>query len=197
MDNHFQFRSLTSSVAMQEELQLIEEFKRKSNAAFERLYTKYASKMKGVAYRYVGDLAKSEDVLHDAFIKAFDKISTLQDPLVFEGWLRRIVVNEALDSLKREKKLKEAFEESGQLNTINESDNSTAYPDVTQRQLMDALDSLPTGYKTIFNLYVIDGFQHKEIAERMGISEGTSKSQLAKAKEFLKKRIMKMAVPNE
>lgn len=179
----------------QEELHLLlEECKHKSNSAFEKIYNEYAPRMKGVAYRYVGDLAKAEDVLHDAFIKVYEKMSGLRDNSVFEGWLRRIVVNQALDSLKSEKKLKEITNESGQLFSNNRSDDNVddvneGYGNITSKQLMDALESLPTGYKTIFNLYVIDGFQHKEIAERLGISEGTSKSQLAKAKAYLKRQL--------
>lgn len=175
---------------MQEESTLIEACKRKDHSAFEKLYNKYAPKMKAVAYRYVGDSSLAEDVLHDAFIKVYEKLPTLKDNSVFEGWLRRIVVNEALDFLKREKKLNEIIEESGQLSQINGSyKESNAYSGISKTELLAALNMLPTGYKTIFNMHVVDGFMHKEIAERLGISEGTSKSQLAKAKEFLKKKL--------
>ena|ERR1035437_3271158 len=173
---------------------LVEECKHKSNTAFEKLYTAYAPKMKGVAYRYVADFAKSEDVLHDAFIKVYEKIPELRDSSVFEGWLRRIVVNQALDTLKSEKKFKEAIAESEQNFSNSEPEgfedkDDSGYGNVSTKQLMDALESLPDGYKTIFNMYVIDGFRHKEIAEKLGVSEGTSKSQLAKAKTYLKKQL--------
>ena len=174
---------------MHEDLYLIEECKKKSNSAFEKLYNRYAQKMKGVACRYVGDMAKAEDVLHDSFVKVFEKIATLKDNAIFEGWLRRIVVNEAIDSLKREKKLNEIINESGQLNSDSESDTGSAYEGISAKDLMEALNSLPAGYKTIFNMYVVDGYSHKEIAERFTISEGTSKSQLSKAKEFLRKKL--------
>jgi len=181
---------------MQDDIQLIEECKQRSNSAFEKCYNKYAQKMKGVAYRYLGDHAKAEDVLHDSFVKVYEKINTLKDNTLFEGWLRRIVVNQALDLLKSEKKLKE-IEHAGQLNQDDESSNSEGYGTISSKQLSDALASLPMGYKTIFNLHVVDGFQHKEIAERLGISEGTSKSQLAKAKLFLKKKLEKPVQINE
>ncbi len=175
---------------MEEDIRLIEEFKKGDGAAFEKLYTKYASKMKAVAYRYVGDSAKAEDILHDVFIKVFQKISSLTNTLVFEAWLRRVVINESIDFLKREKKISTAIIESRQLNFNSESDKKN-YESISQKQLLDALNDLSPGYKTIFNMYVVDGYQHKEIAQMLGISEGTSKSQLSKAKEYLKKKLEK------
>jgi RNA polymerase sigma factor (sigma-70 family) len=174
---------------MSEDLQLIEESKKKSQSAFEKLYNKYAQKMKGVAYRYVGDLARAEDVVHDAFVKVYEKLHTLHDPAVFEGWLRRIVVNESIDSLKREKKLSEVINESGQFHSATTSDDRGAYEGISAQELMEALNSLPAGYRTVFNMYVVDGYSHKEIGERFNITEGTSKSQLSKAKEFLRKKL--------
>ena len=171
---------------MQDDLQLIEQFKNNSKSAFEKLYIRYASKMKGVAYRYTGNRMEAEDVLHDAFIKVYEKINSLKDNSLFEGWLRRIVVNQALDFLKAKKKLKEISDESVQLNANSESDERSPYEGISSRELMASLELLPLGYKTIFNLCVIDGFQHKEVAQQLGISEGTSKSQLAKAKSFLR-----------
>ncbi|MGZ3903868.1 MAG: RNA polymerase sigma factor [Bacteroidia bacterium] len=168
---------------------IIEACKKKDHSAFEKLYNRYATKMKAVAYRYVGDSALAEDVLHDAFIKVYEKIESLLDNSVFEGWLRRIVVNESLDFLKKKKKLDKVLEESGQLSKNFQSDDKGAYKNISPSDLLKALNSLPTGYRTVFNLHVIDGFQHKEIAERLNISEGTSKSQLAKAKDFLKKQL--------
>ncbi len=182
---------------MLDELQLIEDCKQGSNSAFEKLYVKYAPKMKGIAYRYVGDRMKAEDIVHDAFIKVYEKISSLKDNAVFGGWLRRIVVNQALDALKSEKKLKTISEESLQFNSEEPSDDKGIYENISAKQLMDTLASLPTGYKTIFNLYVVDGFQHKEIAEQLGISEGTSKSQLAKAKIYLRKLLIEKCVLND
>lgn len=174
---------------MSESLQLIEECKKNSQAAFEKLYNLYAPKMKGIAYRYVGDAAKAEDVVHDSFVKIYEKIATLQNNAAFEGWLRKIVVNESLDALKRDKKLNEIHEESFKTGAFNETNEKSAYGNISAKELMDALNSLPVGYKTVFNLYVIDGFSHKEIASRFNISEGTSKSQLSKAKDQLKKKL--------
>ena len=147
--------------------------------------------MKGVAYRYVGDSAKAEDVLHDAFIKMYEKIGTLKDNLVFEGWLRRIVVNQAIDFIKREKKVKLAIEESGQLNTEMEEEIPEPRRTISTKELLQALETLPMGYRMVFNLHVVDGYTHKDIGEKLGISEGTSKSQLAKAKDQLKKILSK------
>ncbi len=174
---------------MSENLELIEECKKNSQAAFEKLYNKYAQKMKGIAYRYIGDTTKAEDVVHDSFVKVYEKIATLQNNDAFEGWLRKIVVNESLDTLKRDKKLNEIHEESFKTGAIDEKNDKNAYSNISAKDLMDALNTLPTGYRTIFNLYVIDGFSHRDIAERLNISEGTSKSQLSKAKDQLKKKL--------
>jgi RNA polymerase sigma factor (sigma-70 family) len=171
---------------MLDDLQLIEQFKNNSKSAFEKLYLRYSGKMKVVAYRYTGNREEAEDVLHDAFIKVYEKINSLKDNSLFEGWLRRIVVNQALDFLKAKKKLREITNDSVQLNANSESDERSPYESISPKELMMTLEMLPMGYKTIFNLCVIDGFQHKEVALQLGISEGTSKSQLAKAKQFLR-----------
>jgi RNA polymerase sigma-70 factor (ECF subfamily) len=131
---------------MQDELQaIIEACKKKDHAAFEKLYNRFAPKMKGVACRYVGDMSVAEDVLHDVFIKVYEKISGLLDNSVFEGWLRRIVVNESLDYLKREKKLHDSMQESGQLSVNSQSDNKDVYAGISSKELLYALNLLPSG----------------------------------------------------
>jgi RNA polymerase sigma factor (sigma-70 family) len=182
---------------MSEELKLIEACKRKDHSAFEWLYHKYAPKMKMVAYRYVGDMACAEDVLHDAFIKIYERIGQLKDVALFEAWLRRIVVNEAIDFLKKKKKLKKIMEESGQLSDHLQPETTNIYQGISLKELMETLDSLPAGYRMIFNLHVIDGMPHQDIAESLGITEGTSKSQLARAKELLRKLLTRKLQFNE
>lgn len=183
---------------MQNNLDLIiESCKKKNSAAFEKLYNMYVPKMKGIAYRYVNDDAIAEDILHDSFIKLFEKLSQLKDNAVFEAWLKRIVINESIDYLKKEKKLNQVIEESKQFFDNSTSDHKNMYANITQHELLNALNTLPTGYKTVFNLYVIDGFGHKEISEKLGITEGTSKSQLSKAKNFLKKQLEHKLLINE
>ncbi len=173
---------------MKDDLALIEEYKKGSTAAFETLYKKYASKMKWVAFRYVNDLVLAEDILQEAFVKVFKKIDTFENTGSFEGWLRRTVVNTAINyynSIKKENEKMAEFSTSAENENITE--NVDEEDNYTLQELMDAVNMLPEGYKVVFNLYAIDRYTHKEIAEALNISEGTSKSQLFKARTFLKK----------
>ena len=167
---------------------LVGDLKKGNDRAFDQLYHALAPKMKAVAYRYVNDQSIAEDILHDAFIKAHVEIKKLKVDELFEGWLRRIVVNEAIDYLQKEKKIKTVLKDYAYLGDEREEEEAEPLgKNFSSLQLMQALDKLPEGYKVIFNLYVIDGFKHHEIAAQLNISEGTSKSQLSKAKGQLRK----------
>lgn len=173
---------------MKDDLALIEEYKKGNTAAFETLYKKYASKMKWVAFRYVNDSSIAEDVLQEAFVKVFKKIDTYESTGSFEGWLRRTVVNTAINYYNSIKKENERMAEFGaSAENENTTGNIEEEDNYTLQELMDAVNMLPEGYKVVFNLYAIDQYSHKEIAEALNISEGTSKSQLFKARTFLKK----------
>lgn len=172
---------------MKDDLILIEEYKQGNTAAFEVIYKKYASKMKWVAFRYVNDASIAEDVLQEAFVKVFKKIESYENTGSFEGWLRRTVVNTAINyynSLRRENEKMAEYTAENESEHQMEEDVNDNY---TLQELMDAVNMLPEGYKVVFNLYAIDQYSHKEIAEALNISEGTSKSQLFKARTFLKK----------
>lgn len=180
---------------MEEDFSLIEKCKRNDSAAFEKLYKKYASKMKGVAFRYVNDYAIAEDIIQEAFIKVFVKINTFDGSGSFAGWLHRVVVNAAIDYFNKQKK------QNGQISDLEylietsnyEDDNDDTY-DYSMEQLLESISKLPAGYKLVFNMYVIDNYSHKEIAAALNITEGTSKSQLSKAREYLKKTLEKPKV---
>jgi RNA polymerase sigma-70 factor (ECF subfamily) len=174
---------------MKEDLVLVEEYKRGSISAFETLYKKYASKMKGVAFRYVNDPFIAEDILQEAFVKVFNKISKFDNTGPFEAWLRRIVVNTSINHYNSVKKENEKAAQFALSPENENSDNSDEEESYTLEELMEAVNMLPSGYKIVFNLYVIDKYSHKEIAESLKITEGTSKSQLFKAREFLKKTL--------
>ncbi len=174
---------------MKEDLILIDEYKRGSVIAFESLYKKYASKMKGVAFRYVNDSFIAEDILQEAFVKVFNKITTFESTGPFEAWLRRVVVNTSINyynSVKKENERMAEFALSPENESIANIEEDDSY---SLEELMAAVNMLPAGYKVVFNLYVIDQYSHKEIAESLKITEGTSKSQLFKAREFLKKTL--------
>ncbi len=147
--------------------------------------------MLGVCHRYARNSADAEDILQDAFIKVFDKIHQFKFEGSFEGWIRRIVVNTALKkySLRRYEKEVVGYEVKDKDENILEP---SAYSHLTEKELLDLINSLPDGYRVIFNLYVIEGFQHDEIAEMLGIQPGTSRSQLVKARNMLQRQILQL-----
>ena len=148
--------------------------------------------MKGVAYRYVNDFAIAEDILQEAFIKVFVNLKTFDNSGSFEGWLRRVVVNSSINYFHSLKKQSENISDLGYLleNDLNDEGDDEEY-DYSMEELVDSISMLPEGYKMLFNMYVVDNFTHKEIAAALNITEGTSKSQLSKAREYLKRILEK------
>lgn len=148
------------------------------------LYDTYSSKMYGLCYRYVKDVMEAEDILVTAFMKVFDKIAQFKSEGSFEGWIRRIVVNEALTYLRRHRSM---YLETELEQADREPDYNSLSDHLEAEDLLKIIQELPTGYRIVFNLYAIDGYSHKEIAEQLGISENTSKSQLSRARTYLQK----------
>lgn len=164
---------------------------REEAACQKELFNRYASRMLGVCHRYARNSSDAEDILQDAFIKVFDKIRQFKFEGSFEGWIRRIMVNTALKkySLRRYEKEMSGYE-------IKDRDESglepSAYSHLTQKELLEMINQLPDGYRIIFNLYVIEGYQHEEIAALLGIQAGTSRSQLVKARNLLQKQLIQL-----
>ena len=148
-----------------------------------KLYETFYGKMMGVCYRYTNNKEDAKDVLQEGFIKVYRNISKYKFNGSLEGWIRRIMVNTAIDHFRKNKTVFFVEDEDGFLleNTKIESENEI-YSRFGEEVIMKAIELLSPAYKTVFNLNVIEGFQHKEIAQKLGISEGTSKSNLAKAK---------------
>ncbi len=142
-----------------------------------------ASKLLGVCVRYTKNREEAEDCLQEAFIKIFQNITTYKNEGSFEGWARKITVNILLDFLKSRKSFQNSFDVQDVENYI--PDKSETHGNLLKQDVVSIINMLPDGKKTIFNLYAVEGFSHKEIAEMLKISEGTSKSQLSKAKEML------------
>ena len=155
------------------------------------IFNRFAGRMLGVCNRYARNSADAEDILQDAFIKVFNKIYQFKFEGSFEGWIRKIVVNTALKkySLRRYEKEVVGYD-------IKDRDESSmepsTYAHISQKEIMDLINNLPDGYRLIFNLYVIEGYQHDEIAEMLGIQSGTSRSQLVKARSLLQKQILQL-----
>lgn len=167
------------------EKSLISACRKGKRSAQKELYEKYNQKMFGVCLGYVKNDFEAEDVLMKAFMKVFDKIDTFKEAGSFEGWIRRIVVNEALGHIRKYHKIKNEEIEKADYEGHFSSNNVQLEAD----DLMKLVNALPIGYKTVFNLYAIEGYSHKEIAEKLEITESTSKSQLNRARKALKKSL--------
>jgi RNA polymerase sigma factor (sigma-70 family) len=152
------------------------------------LFRRYAGKMLGVCQRYARNSADAEDIVQDAFIKVFEKIHQFKSEGSFEGWIRRIVVNTAL---KKYTVIRYEKEISGyEVTDRNESSmEASAYSHLNEKELLGLINNLPDGYRLVFNLFVIEGYQHEEIAQMLKIQPGTSRSQLVKARNMLKQQI--------
>ncbi len=150
------------------------------------LYKKYAPRMYGVCLRYSGNTEDANDLLQEGFIKVYRNLSKFRGEGSFEGWIRRIFINTSIEHFRRKTQLYKITE--AQENTIEDTD-LTALNTLAVKDILQMINELSPGYKAVFNLYVVEGYSHKEIAEMLGITEGTSKSQLARAKGVLKKSL--------
>lgn len=166
----------------QDEISLIRACCKGENKAFKILYDKHSGTMYSICLRYMTNEDEAKDVLQDGFIKVYKNICKFQFTGSFEGWMKRIFVNTSIEHIRRRKKHLDVDE-------LNTSD--TKLTDHIETGSMDAekmmqlVQRLPEGYKTVFNMFVIDGFSHKEISSHLGINENTSKSQLFKARKQL------------
>ncbi|RQO75699.1 RNA polymerase subunit sigma-70 [Pedobacter sp. KBW06] len=155
----------------------------------EALYQQTASKMLAVCMRYAKDRMEAEDVLQLGYIKIFQKVAEYRGDGSFEGWMRRVMVNTAIESYRKN------------LRTLNVVPIEDAYEQPSagfdfsrlgMQDLLKVIQKLSDGYRMVFNMYAIEGYSHKEIAATLGISEGASKSQLSRARAILKEEIIKM-----
>ncbi|TLU97921.1 RNA polymerase sigma factor [Dyadobacter luticola] len=171
------------------EQELVRGCKQRNRVAQKQLYDVFGGKLFAICLRYTKNRADAEDVLQDAFIKIYENIDSFRADSPIEYWLRSVVVNTALNHLRQQKYLKE-------LDDIDVHHNGLADKEFTLgnfqlQQLLELIQELPTGCRTIFNLYAIEGYQHNEIAEKLGISEGTSKSQYSRARSLLQQKLNK------
>jgi len=153
----------------------------------EELYRRFSPKMYAVCLRYANNSEDAQDLLQEGFIKIFRNLHRFRAEGSFEGWIRRVFVNTAIEHYRKK---------SAQLSTVSEKEENTiedtditALDSLAEKDILNLVQELSPGYKTVFNLYVVEGYSHKEIGEMLGISEGTSKSQLARAKAILQKKV--------
>lgn len=171
------------------ETEWIDGCRKQDSLAQKRLYEHYSAKMYALCCRYISSKMEAEDVLITAFTKLFERIDQFKGEGSFEGWMRRIIVNESLTYLRRNKNM---YLETDIEAVDREPDFAKLENNLEAEDLMKMISQLPTGYRMVFNLYAIDGFSHKEIADQLGISENTSKSQLSRARSALQKNLVEL-----
>lgn len=171
----------------QEEKDLITQAAENNRHAQQKIYSKHAPKMLSICRQYVKDVQQAEDIMITAFMKVFTNLKNFEHKGSFEGWIRRIMVNECISFIRVQKKVSFLEDEFYVEDTFNNIESHFSVEDI-----QTLIDGLPDGYKMVFNLYAIEGFKHQEIAKMLGINEGTSKSQLSHARKMLRDGINKL-----
>lgn len=171
------------------ETDLIQRAKEGDPRAQKAIYDKLSGKMFAVCLRYMGDRESAEDILQDGFVTLFSKLDYYSGVGSFEGWARRVFVNTALMSLRK----KDAMKDTEDVSVVRglAASEPSAIEKIGYQDLIRLISQLPTGFRTVFNMYVIEGYSHQEIAKELGISETTSRSQLQRARVLLQSKINK------
>jgi RNA polymerase sigma-70 factor (ECF subfamily) len=168
--------------------EMIEGCVKGSKRSQDQLYKRFSPLLFGICLRYTKNRMEAQDVLQEVFVKIYGNIHSYHHDGSFEGWLRRIAVNTSITNYR--KNLKHAYQEDVE-DVVMGKNEPMAVEDLeyTAEEMMGCIEKLPAGYKTVFNLYVIEGFLHKEIADMLGVDVNTSKSQLSRAKMYLQKEL--------
>ncbi len=164
--------------------ELIDKCKKGDRKAQEQLYRQYSNILFGICLKYSRNKTEAEDSLHDSFMTIFEKIGQYKSKGSFEGWIKRITINTVLQKYRKEEYLKVVSD-----NVEEEVEVESGYTDIGLQTLLKYIQELPNKYRMTFNLYVLDGYSHKEISSILGTSTGTSKSNLARARMILKEKI--------
>ena len=189
MQHYGAFLHLFNACIMKEnlDLRLIESCIKGDRAAQKVIYDRLAPRMFPLCIRYVGDREQAADILQDGFVTLFTHLDSYKGEGSFEGWARKIFVTTALMELRR----KDALKMSEDLETVRgmKTDVTTQLQNIGYKDLMKVITQLPPGFRTVFNMYTIEGYSHKEIGEILGISETTSRTQLSRAKTWLQNKL--------
>ncbi|MCK9304784.1 MAG: sigma-70 family RNA polymerase sigma factor [Bacteroidales bacterium] len=177
----------TTSREIFNEAELLESCVKQDRRAQKTLYEFYAPRMLTLCIRYIGDRERARDILHDGFITVFEKIGSYNGSGSFEGWMRRIFVNTALMALRKGDILKYSEELVTAEREI--TGEQSVLENINSRELLRLISSMPAGFRAVFNMYAIEGYSHQEIAKQMKISEGSSRSQLSRARAWLQERL--------
>lgn len=166
--------------------QMVRALQKGDSKAQRYFYDKYATRMLAVCVRYLTDQMEAEDVMIEGFMKVFDRIGQFKGEGSFEGWVRRLITNEALMRLRTRRHIEVDIEEP---EAQYQANFDLADSSLEADDLLVLIEKLPTGYRTVFNLYAIEGYSHAEIAEQLEITESTSKSQLHRARGLLQQML--------
>jgi RNA polymerase sigma-70 factor (ECF subfamily) len=169
--------------------QLVKKCLEKDSLAQKQLFEFYSKRMMGVCLRYSKDRDEAQEVLQIGFIKVFEKLTLYNGKGSLEGWIRKVVVNTALDNIRKNKKYLDNVEVD-KVDYQLQNDDVSGYDNLKAQDLLAIIQAMPTGFKTVFNLFAIEGYSHKEIAEELNISVSTSKSQYSRARAYLKRIII-------
>jgi RNA polymerase sigma factor (sigma-70 family) len=170
-----------------DDLTLVTECAKGNSKAQRALFDKFAPKMLAVCQRYLRNTQEAEDVLQDGFVKIFQKIVDFKMEGSLEGWIRRIMVNTALDTIRKNKKLLDDVQIEDVQYKVSFTDHQFDGMDLAQ--LLKLIEDMPDGYRVVFNMFAIEGYSHKEIADALGVTENTSKSQYSRARAFLRTQL--------
>ena len=169
------------------DLKLIESCKEGDRASQKVLYDRLAPRMFPLCIRYAGDRVLAEDILQEGFLTLFTRLDSYKGDGSFEGWARKIFVTTALMDLRK----KDVLKMSDDIDTLRgmKAESTSQIQNIGYKELMELISSLPPGFRTVFNMYALEGFSHKEIGEMLGISETTSRTQLSRARAWLQNKI--------
>lgn len=173
--------------------ELLEKCRQNDSRAQFELYEKYGARMKGLCRRYAQKEEDAEDIFQDAFVRIFQNLHTVNTSETMVYWMKKIFVNTAINHYHKNLKLQNNVSEDVLLFEGN-NDNQLILSSLSNEELLNVVKQLPDGFRVVFNMYAIDGFQHSEIAAHLGISENTSKSQYSRAREWLRKRLKEIGI---
>ena len=180
---------------MRPEEELIALCKKGDSSAQSELYKRFSKKLWGVCLRYAKNQMSAEDILQEGFIRIFKYLDQYKGEGSFEGWMRRTMVNTAINYYKKNLSSKDESDIDDMVGI--QSDNADAVSQMSTDEILNLVQALPGGYRTVFNLYVMEGLSHKDIATQLNISENTSKSQLSRARSILQEKILNLYEKND
>jgi RNA polymerase sigma factor (sigma-70 family) len=169
---------------------IIKGCKKGNNADRERLYKMFSSVLYGLCLRYAKNVDDAKDIMQEGFIKIFQKIDQYRGAGSFEGWMKRIMINSALEKYRNMYYLNEYDDSLNHKDTLMDENQADK---LNEKELLILISQLPSKYRMVFNMYAIEGYSHKEISETLKISEGTSKSNLSRARAILQKKIIQLS----